>query len=186
MLSFHDFLLFVTFLLFSLFHTRKLEIIRFFYIAKFPHTLLVNFVSRHMAGTSPIVLILGHLFIHGLCHDLETGFDQQADVNFNLLGTAVIFMHGMGGQTVPKLCMFDRLVVKQLSKDIIILERETNDLTRIDPGVVGSEIDDFVCFHLDNLTVCVVCVCHVIPHVFSCGKTLTRVGFEPTTFGLDH
>ena len=141
MLSFHDFLLFVTFLLFSLFHTRKLEIIlRFFCIAKFPHALLINFVSKNMDGTSPTVLILGHLFICGLCHDLETGFDQQADVNFNLQSTAVIFMHGMGGQTVPKLCMFDRHVVKQLSSDIIILERETNDLTRIGPGVVGSEI----------------------------------------------
>ena len=129
---------------------RKLEIIlRFFCIAKFPHALLINFVSKNMDGTSPIVLILGHLFICGLCHDLETGADQQADVNFNLQSTAVIFMHGMGDQTVPKLCMFDRHVVKQLSSDIIIMERETNDLTRIGPGVVGSEIffsDDFVRF----------------------------------------
>jgi len=60
-----------------------------------------------MAHTSPIVLILGHSFIPRLCHDLETGFDQRADVNFNLEGTAVVFMHSVGGRTVPKFCMFD-------------------------------------------------------------------------------
>lgn len=124
-----------------------------------------------MAGTSPIVLILGHSFVRRLCHDLETGFDQRADVNFNLEGTAVVFMHGVGGRTVPKLRMFDLHVVKRLSPDIIILEIGTNDLTRVGPEVVGSEIDDFVRFLLDNLAVRVVGICHVIPRVFSCATS---------------
>ena len=119
-----------------------------------------------MARTSPVVLILGHSFVRRLCHDLETGFDQRADVNFNLEGIAVVFMHGAGGQTVLKLRMFDLHVVKGLSPDIIILEIGTNDLTRSGPEVVGSEIDDFVRFLLNNLTVRVLGVCHAIPRVF--------------------
>ena len=124
-----------------------------------------------MARSSPVVLILGHSFVRRLCHDLETGFDQRADLNFNLKGTAVVFLHGLGGRTAPKLCMFDLHVVKQLSPDIIILEIGTNDLTRVGPEVVGSEIDDFVRFMVDNLAVRVVGVCHVIPRVFSCAAS---------------
>ena len=104
---------------------------------------------------------------------METGFDQRADLNYNLKGTAVVFMHGVGGQTVPKLHMFDLHMVKKLSLDIIILEIGTNDLTRVGPEVVGSEIDDFVRFLVDNLAVRVVSVCHVIPRVFSCAASQT-------------
>ena len=74
---------------------------------------------------------------------------------------------------MPKLRMFDLHVVKQLSPDIIILEIGTNDLTRVGPEVVGSEIDDFVRFLVDNLAVRVVGVCHVIPRVFSCAASQT-------------
>ena len=121
-----------------------------------------------MAGSSPVVLMLGHSFVSRLCYDLETGFDQRADVNFNLDSTAMVFMHGMGGRTVPKLRMFDLHVVKRLSPDFIILEIGTNDLTRVGPEVVGSQIHDFVPLLLDNLAVRVVGVCHVILRVFSC------------------
>ena len=119
------------------------------------------FSSQNMAPTSPAVLILGHSFVRRLCYDLETGFDQRADVNFNLKGTAMVFVHGVGGRTVPKLRMFDLHVVKRLSPDIIILEIRTNNLTRSGPQVEGSEIDDFVRFLLGNLTVRVAGVCHV-------------------------
>ena len=60
-----------------------------------------------------------------------------------------------------------------MSPDIIILEIGTNDLTRVGPEVVGSEIDDFVRFKVDNLAVRVVGVCHVIPRVFSCAASQT-------------
>mgnify|MGYP000376868244 CR=1 FL=1 len=100
-----------------------------------------------MAHMSPIVLILGHSLVRRLCHDLETGFDQWADVNCNQLeGTAVFFMHSVGGRKEPKFRMFDLHVVKRLSLDIIILETRTNDFTCTGPEVVGSEIDDFVFF----------------------------------------
>ena len=81
---------------------------------------------------------------------------------------SLVFMHGVGGRTVSKLRMFDLLVVKQSSLDIIILEIGTNDLTHVGPEVVGSEIDDFVRFMVDNLA-----VCHVIPRVFSCAASQT-------------
>ena len=38
---------------------------------------------------------------------------------------------------------------------------------------MGSEIDDFVRFSVDNLAVHVVGVCHVIPHVISCAVSQT-------------
>ena len=80
----------------------------------------------------------------------------------------------MGGRTEPKLRMSDLHVLKQLSSDIIILEiLGTDDLTCVGPEVVGSEIDDFVRFLVDNLTVRVVGVCHVIPRVFSCAASRT-------------
>ena len=69
-------------------------------------------------GSRPLVtLILGHYFVRSLRHDLETGFDQRAKQNFNLdhEGTASVFMHGVGGRTVPELRMFDLNVVKHLS-----------------------------------------------------------------------
>ena len=119
-----------------------------------------------MAHLSPVALILGHSFVRRLCHDLETGFDQRADLNFNLKGTAVVFMHGVGGRIVPKLRMFDLHVVKKLSPDIIILEIGTNDLTHVGPEVVGSEIDDFVRFFVDNLAVHVVGVLSCYPTCF--------------------
>ena len=83
-------------------------------------------------------------------------------------------MHGVGGRTEPKLRMFDLHVLKQLSSDIIILEiLGTDNLTCVGPEVVGSEIDDFVRLLVDNLTVRVVGVCHVIPRVFSCAASQT-------------
>ena len=119
-----------------------------------------------MARSSPVVLILGHSFVRRLCHDLETGFDQRADLNFNLKGTAVVFMHGVGGRTVPKVRMFDLHVVKQLSPDIIILEIGTNDLTQVGPEVVGSEIDDFV-LSWWIISMCAWSAFVMLSHVFS-------------------
>ena len=78
----------------------------------------------------------------------------------------MVFIHGVGGRTEPKLRMFDLYVLKQLSSDIIILEiLGTDDLTCVGPEVVGSEIDDFVRFLVDNLTVRVVGVV-MLSHVF--------------------
>ena len=49
------------------------------------------------------VLILGHSFVKSVQHDLLSQFDQRADKNFKLQGTALVYLHGVGGRTVAKL-----------------------------------------------------------------------------------
>ena len=120
-----------------------------------------------MAKEAPHALILGHSFVRRLRHDLETSFDSRANISFNLLGTASVFMHGVGGRTVPNLRAFDLHEVKRLSPDIVILELGTNDLSYVGPEVVGSAIDDLVRLLLDSFSVRVDGVCHVIPRVIS-------------------
>ena len=46
--------------------------------------------------STPWVLILGHSFVRRLRHDLLAQFDARVAINFNLIGTAEIYMHGMG------------------------------------------------------------------------------------------
>ena len=103
-----------------------------------------------MAKEAPLALILGHSFVRRLRHDLETSFDSRANISFNLLGTASVYMHGVGGRTVPNLRAFDLHEVKRLSPDIVILELGTNDLSYVGPEVVGSAIDDLVRLLLDS------------------------------------
>ena len=145
-------------------HSRVEIILRFFRFGKLLHGFFRPEHDSHVTRCT----YLRPFFVRTLFHDLETGSDQRADVNFNLEVTAVVVMHGVRGRTVPKLRMFDLHVVKRLSPDIIILEKGTNDLTRNGREVVGSEIDDFVRFLLDNLTIHVVGVCYVRLRVFSC------------------
>lgn len=63
-------------------------------------------LKKIMARPPPIVLISAHSFIH----DLETGFEKREDLNFNLEGTALVFMHHLGGHRVP--LTFPRLICK--------------------------------------------------------------------------
>ena len=97
-----------------------------------------------MASSPPTVLILGHSFVRRLSSDLRSNFDARAAEHFNLLGDAVIHLHGVGGRTVKKLRLYDLGVVSALKPDAIILEIGTNDLVANRPEVVGSEIDDLV------------------------------------------
>ena len=97
-----------------------------------------------MASSPPTVLILGHSFVRRLSSDLGSNFDARAAEHFNLLGDAVIHLHGVGGRTVKKLRLYDLGVVSSLKPDVIILEIGTNDLVANRPEVVGSEIDDLV------------------------------------------
>ena len=69
--------------------------------------------------------------------DLRSKFDTHAAEHFNLLGDAVIHLHGVGGRTVKKLCLYDLGVVSALKPDVIILEIGT---IANRPEVVGSEI----------------------------------------------
>ena len=115
-----------------------------------------------MASSPPTVLILGHLFVRRLSSDLRSNFDAHATEHFNLLGDAVIHLHGVGGRTVKKLCLYDLGVVSVLKPDVIILEIGT---IANRPEVFGSEIDDLVQLLLQSYSVRLIGVCKVIPHV---------------------
>lgn len=56
-----------------------------------------------MSAKVPTVLIFGHSFVKRMQHDLLSQFDQRADKNFKLQGTALVYLHGVGGSTVAKL-----------------------------------------------------------------------------------
>ena len=113
----------------------------------------------------PRVLILGHSFVRRLRTDLLARFDERAAINFDLQGTADVYMYGVGGRTVPKLRKFDLGVVSNISPTIVILEIGTNDLANTPPEVVGSEIEDLVQLLISQYSVRAVVVCHVTPRV---------------------
>ena len=118
-----------------------------------------------MASSPPTVLILGHSFGRRLSSDLRSNFDAHAAEHFNLLGDAVIHLHGIGSRTVKKLRLYDLGVVSALNPDVIILQIGPNDLVANRPEVVGSEIDDLVQLLLQSYSVRISSVCEVIPRV---------------------
>ncbi len=108
----------------------------------------------------PKVLILGHSFVKRLNADLKDTFDKLADSNFHLEGTATVHLFGIGGRTVEKLRRCDLHVVRQFAPDVEVC---TNDLSNVEPEVVGSSIEELVSLLLDTFPLSVVGVCHVIP-----------------------
>ena len=116
-----------------------------------------------MAGSIPMVLVLGHSFVKRLKNDLDKNFDHRASRTFDLVGTAEVHLQGSGGRTVGKLKSYDLRVVRQLMPGIVILEIGTNDLPSVAPEVAGSFIEDLVVTLKSIYSVAVVCVCHVIP-----------------------
>ena len=102
------------------------------------------------------VLISGHSSVRRLSSDLLSNFDACASEQFDLVGDAVIHLHGVGGRTVEKRRLFDLGVVSALRPDIIILEIGTKDLFDDRPEVVGSEIDDLVQLLLASYSVRVI------------------------------
>ena len=115
----------------------------------------------------PKVLILGHSFVKRLQSDLKTTFDARAVSNFRLEGTATVNLFGVGGRTVEKLRRYDLHVVRRLAPDVVILEVGSNNIPDVRPEVVGSSIEELVSLLLDNFSVTVVGVCHVIPRSVS-------------------
>ena len=81
-----------------------------------------------MSSSPPTVLILGYSFVRRLSSDLRSRFDARTAVHFNLLGDAMIQLHGVGSRTVKKLRQHDLDAVSALKPDIIILEMGTNNL----------------------------------------------------------
>ena len=53
-----------------------------------------------MASPLPQFLLFDHSFVKRLERDLRSNFDNRADINFNLYGTASVFLHSVGGRTV--------------------------------------------------------------------------------------
>ena len=76
-------------------------------------------------------------------------------------------LFGVGGRTIEKLRRYDLHVVTHLAPDVVILEVGTNDLSNVRPEVVGSSIEELVGLLLDNFSVTMVGVCHVIPRGIS-------------------
>ena len=110
------------------------------------------------------VLIFGDSFVRRLKSDLIANFEQRASRDFGLSGSAITYMHGVGGQrTVPKLRRHDLRLLSRILPDIVILEIGTNDLSNWNPEVVGSEIEELVRSLLEQISLRIVGVCHVTP-----------------------
>ena len=62
-----------------------------------------------------------------------------------------------------KLIQYDLSVFSSLSPHAVILQIGTNDLSDLQPEVVGSEIEELVRLLLDSYAVRVIGVCEVIP-----------------------
>ena len=105
-----------------------------------------------MSEVVPTALVLGH-----------QGFDSRASCNFNLLGTASVHLHGVGGRTVQTPQANDLHVVRDIAPDIVILEIRTNDLSKLPPEKVGSAIEDLVRLFQSDFSVREITICYVIP-----------------------
>ena len=97
-----------------------------------------------MSEVVPSAPILGHSYVKRLRRDLHQGFDSHASCDFNLLGTASVRLHCVGGRTVQTLQANDLQVVRDLAPGIVILEIGNNDLSKLPPEKVGSAIKDLV------------------------------------------
>lgn len=127
-----------------------------------------------MSSATPTVLVWGHSFIKRLRKDLSLGFDSRARQDFNLHGSAVVHLFGIGGRTVPKLREYDLHALERFLPQIVLLEIGTNDLSHASPEVVAKEIVDFVSFLVSRQFVHVVGICHLIPRTGS----FTHVDFN--------
>ena len=88
------------------------------------------------------VLIIGHSFVHRLAAFVQKKRHLHAFIN--LSDIADIHFHGVGGRTIEKFRKFDFTVVRQIAPKIIILELGSNDLVKVAPETVGSELEKLV------------------------------------------
>ena len=103
-----------------------------------------------MAGRELKALVNGHSFVKRLSRDISIGFDARAKLQLGPTGTGLVKWHGVGKPCVETLRSCDLGVLRSYAPDIVILELETNDLSRLPPEVVGSAIDDLVNLFLSN------------------------------------
>ena len=108
----------------------------------------------------PKILILGHSFIRRL--EYFVAANPNLNHQFLLTALATFKWHGVGGRTVAKTMQYDLPVVASFAPDIVILQLGTNDLSRLDPLVVGSAIEELVTILHDTYNVKLVCVCQTL------------------------
>ena len=114
-------------------------------------------ISVHMA--TPRVLILGHSFIRRLGEFAD--HRSHLDRSFMLSGAAIFRWQCKGGRTLATI-QDDLPVVKSFAPHIVILQLGTNDLSRLDPLLVGSAIEDLVRTLHVSYSVRLVCKCQTL------------------------
>ena len=108
---------------------------------------------------APRVLILGHPFIR--CFGQFVDHRSHLDRSFMLSGAAIFRWQGWGGLAVATI-QDDLHVVESFAPQIVILQLGTYDLSRLDPLLVGSAIEDLVYTLHDSYNVRLVCVCQTL------------------------
>ena len=88
------------------------------------------------------VLIIGHCFVHRLAAFVQKKRHMFAFTS--LSDIADIHFYGVGGRTIGKFRRFDLEVVRQIAPKVIILELGSNDLVKLAPETVGSELENLV------------------------------------------
>ena len=59
----------------------------------------------------------------------------------SLQRNAEVIFHGIGGRTISKLREYDFDAVREITPDIIVLKLGSNDLVKLAPQTVGSELE---------------------------------------------
>ena len=119
----------------------------------------------------PLIFILGHSFIGRL--DNFVAANSNLNHQFLLNNVATFKWRGVEGRTVAKALQYDLPVAASSAPDIVILQLGTNDLSRLDPLVVASSIEDFVTI-LHTYNVKLICVCQTLLRSDSVFNTRVR------------
>ena len=93
------------------------------------------------------VLVLGHSFVKQLKRHIEVGSNVRTRDHFDLVNSARVFLHGVGGRTVSAPSRHDMAALKRISPDLLVLEVATNDLSAgIRPEVLRPALNDFLSY----------------------------------------
>ena len=92
--------------------------------------------------TKQRVLIIGLSFVHRLQAFVQKR--RHTDCFSSLYSNAEVIFHGIGGRTILKFREYDFGIVQKISPDIIILELGLNDLVKLPPQTVGSELESLL------------------------------------------
>lgn len=114
-----------------------------------------------MASSRPRVLVFGHSFVRRLSIFIRRHWFDRLNHSFSLSQATVQFW-GLSGFTVDR-ALHSRLTrLGSFRPDIVILELGTNDLSRHEPALVGSMLEEFArVLHVDY-GVKVVCVNQIL------------------------